>query len=291
MGYGMALQSNGKILLSGCSIPNTGLYATYSIIRVEADGGPANFTASNSLVCVGSTVQFTSVASLTGFSYQWTFEGGTPSTSTLQNPLVTYDVAGSYNVKLKVFNSIYADSLTKANMIEVKAAPASPVISGLHSVCESWSSDYQTVANPGSSYSWIVTQGTVVNGAGTSNITVLWGSAGNGSITVTETNNNDCIATSQVFDVAIDPCTGIDEPANITTLKVYPNPAREAINISSPDLIHRIYIYNSMGALVDILQVNNSNYRIKSCNLSEGLYILKIETDKGLVTIRVSVVK
>lgn len=72
---------------------------------------------------------------------------------------------------------------------------------------------------------------------------------------------------------------------------IYPNPTREAINITSPDLINRIHIYNTLGTLVDMREVKATNYRINSGNLSEGLYILKIETDNGLVTKRVSVIK
>jgi alpha-amylase len=38
-------------------------------------------------------------------SWNWTFTGGTPSTSTEQNPVVSYSTEGSYSVSLKVKNS------------------------------------------------------------------------------------------------------------------------------------------------------------------------------------------
>lgn len=52
-------------------------------------------------------------------NWEWTFEGGTPASSTLQNPSVTYANPGTFAVKLKVTNSAGADSITKSNFIRV----------------------------------------------------------------------------------------------------------------------------------------------------------------------------
>ncbi|HVA99235.1 MAG TPA: PKD domain-containing protein, partial [Bacteroidia bacterium] len=50
----------------------------------------ANFKGNTTVVCAGSTVQFTDTSSGNPTAWQWTFTGGTPSTSTVQNPLITY---------------------------------------------------------------------------------------------------------------------------------------------------------------------------------------------------------
>jgi hypothetical protein len=94
-------------------------------------------------------------------------------------------------------------------------------------------------------------------------------------------------------DVSVMPIehVAVNEKPLDNKVNVFPNPAREMINVTSPYLIHRIRIYNSLGALVDFRQVNANSYRINSGNLSEGLYILKIETEKELITKRVSVIK
>ncbi len=55
---------------------------------------------------------------------QWIFEGGTPATSTLQNPNVTYGQAGKYDVTLIVSNSFGSDTLVMNDYIEVIAAQA-----------------------------------------------------------------------------------------------------------------------------------------------------------------------
>ena len=58
----------------------------------------------------------------------WFFTGGTPSSSTLQNPYVCYQSTGAYDVKLIAANGGGIDSVTFSNYINVNPAPPSPVI-------------------------------------------------------------------------------------------------------------------------------------------------------------------
>ena len=90
--------------------------------------------------------------------------------------------------------------------------------------------------------------------------------------------------------IAVELALGIGSN-NADEFVVYPNPAREVINITSPEIIIRICIYNTLGILVNSCEVNTTSCQINTGTLSEGIYILKIETDKGLVTKKVSVVK
>lgn len=55
---------------------------------------------------------------------QWIFEGGTPATSSAQNPNVTYAQAGKYDVTLIVSNSFGSDTLVMPDYIEVIPAVA-----------------------------------------------------------------------------------------------------------------------------------------------------------------------
>jgi PKD repeat protein len=53
----------------------------------------------------------------TGQTYNWSFPGGTPSTSTLKNPIVTYYTTGTYDVTLIINRGGQIDTLMKPNMI------------------------------------------------------------------------------------------------------------------------------------------------------------------------------
>ncbi|GAA3778678.1 hypothetical protein GCM10022271_08710 [Corallibacter vietnamensis] len=52
-------------------------------------------------------------------SWSWSFEGGTPSSSTDQNPTVTYSSDGTYDVTLTVTNSFGTDTITLTDYISV----------------------------------------------------------------------------------------------------------------------------------------------------------------------------
>ncbi len=82
----------------------------------------ASFTADNVNICVGQNVQFTSTSTGQPTSYSWTFQGGTPATSTTQNPSVTYNTAGTFDVSLTVTNANGNDIETQTGYITVTGA-------------------------------------------------------------------------------------------------------------------------------------------------------------------------
>ncbi|HTB31370.1 MAG TPA: T9SS type A sorting domain-containing protein [Bacteroidia bacterium] len=92
------------------------------------------FTVSDTIVCTGDTLFFTDQSTNNPTSWLWTFTGGNPATSALQNPKVVYNTPGYYSVKLKSTNSGGSDSLTKTTYIDVVAKP-SPVFSGKDTIC------------------------------------------------------------------------------------------------------------------------------------------------------------
>ncbi|MES2621061.1 MAG: PKD domain-containing protein [Bacteroidota bacterium] len=96
----------------------------YPVLCVGGGGGPtASFTANDQTVCAGTTVTFTSTSTGSPTSYSWIFAGGTPGVSTAQNPTVTYNTAGIYNVSLNVSNSNGNNTSTQTGYITVYPKP------------------------------------------------------------------------------------------------------------------------------------------------------------------------
>lgn len=79
----------------------------------------ANFYGFPLSVCPGSTVNFNDSSLYLPTSYNWVFQGGTPATSTLQNPAVVYNTAGTYSVSLTVTNANGTSSKTKLSYVKV----------------------------------------------------------------------------------------------------------------------------------------------------------------------------
>jgi PKD repeat protein len=68
----------------------------------------ANFIVDQQLVLLGGQATFTDLSSNFPTQWNWTFEGGDPSTSTARNPKVKYTVPGTYKVTLVATNSLGA---------------------------------------------------------------------------------------------------------------------------------------------------------------------------------------
>lgn len=83
----------------------------------------ANFTADMTSGCAPLTVQFTDQSTNEPTEWQWTFTGGNPSSSTEQNPSVTYDEAGVYDVILEASNNNGSNTKTEQEYIEVLDIP------------------------------------------------------------------------------------------------------------------------------------------------------------------------
>ncbi|PCJ79766.1 MAG: hypothetical protein COA57_15385, partial [Flavobacteriales bacterium] len=78
-----------------------------------------DFTADQTTITVGGTVNFTDLSINVPTAWSWDLTGGTPTSSTQQNPSVVYNTLGTYPVKLVASNSFGSDSLTKTNYINV----------------------------------------------------------------------------------------------------------------------------------------------------------------------------
>jgi PKD repeat protein len=82
----------------------------------------AAFQSNTQVACPPLTVQFTNRSR--GDSIRnWSFEGGNPSFSQAQNPIVTYTRAGSYDVKLEVRNAQGSHIALKTQHVKVDSTP------------------------------------------------------------------------------------------------------------------------------------------------------------------------
>ncbi|MBN4065709.1 T9SS type A sorting domain-containing protein [Candidatus Amoebophilus asiaticus] len=87
----------------------------------------ANFYTDDTLTCVGNTVSLSNL-STGGISYDWSFPGGNPSSSTFLSPQVSYDSTDTYDVQLIVTNSNGTDTLEFLNYITVVDAQTTSIL-------------------------------------------------------------------------------------------------------------------------------------------------------------------
>lgn len=184
-----------KVVISNLAIGGTCVDSLRQDVCL-LDGPQANFTLSNDTVCVGTPVIFTNT-SLGGSDYLWDFGDGTISTDAVPSPHV-YSVPGTYTVTLTAFSSSGGqgsagdqkrlcgcqDTIVRTVVVLPGAGPVISTDCCYGTVCPG---DTTSVCTPTvcTTYNWSVTGGTIVSGAGTSCIKVVWNAAYSGPTTIT----------------------------------------------------------------------------------------------------------
>ncbi len=161
-----------------------------AICTTTGGGGPvASFTANNTSVCAGSTVSFTSTSTGSPTSYSWSFTGGSPTASSLQNPSVVYNTPGTYAVSLTASNA-NGSNTSPQGTITVYAKPT-VTSSSVSVLCYGGSTGSATVipsgGTPGYTYNW--------SGGGT--LATISNKIAN-TYTVTVTDSRSCSVTTSV---------------------------------------------------------------------------------------------
>ena len=108
------------------------------LVAKESFGGTApnvDFNVDNTTPVIGETINFTDQSTGNPNSWAWTFTGGTPTTSTVQNPSVSYAASGFKTVSLRATNIWGSNTSTKNNYINVGIAPTAGAIGSNQTIC------------------------------------------------------------------------------------------------------------------------------------------------------------
>jgi PKD repeat protein len=170
-------------------------YGEVEDYTVDISGGiidppVADFSASATTITVGQSVTFTDLSTNNPTSWSWTFDGGTPSSSTSQNPTITYNTAGTYTVSLTATNSAGSDTETKAGYITVNPPPppVADFTASATTVTEGQNVTFtDTSTNNPTSWSWTFEGGTPATSTD-QNPTVTYNTEGTYDVTLTATN-------------------------------------------------------------------------------------------------------
>ncbi|MFK7808980.1 MAG: PKD domain-containing protein, partial [Saprospiraceae bacterium] len=154
----------------------------------------ANFSADVISGCSPLVVNYTDESSDNTTGWSWTFEGGMPATSTDQNPQVTYDQVGNYNVTLTVTNSAGENTITETSFINVSEAEP---LSGFNSAIDDSTVDFTNTSSGATNYAWDFGDG---NSSDMENPTHIYDE--DGTYTVVLTVTNDC-GTSEISETVV----------------------------------------------------------------------------------------
>lgn len=227
----------------------------------------AGFSADVTELCTpDNTINFEDQSSGNPTSWNWTFEGGNPASSTEENPTVVYDAPGVYTVTLEVSNGEETNEMVMEDYITINEG-VDVVLSTFSDVCVNWAAFELTGGFPaGGTYS-----GTgVVDGM----FDPAVAGEGTHSITYSYTAPNGCSGEFSQ-DIYVDACIGVDNPSE-QNVRVYPNPSKGVVDL---DVYHvgivDVKVYSVTGALVySASESANGHYQFNMdlTHLNNGMY-------------------
>ncbi|HEY1038876.1 MAG TPA: ELWxxDGT repeat protein [Bacteroidia bacterium] len=167
----------------------------YSITLAGGLAPVANFSASNTSPNAGTSINFTDLSTNTPTSWSWSFAGGSPATSTAQNPTnILYSTPGCYQVTLTATNIYGSDPEVKTcyiNVLNPALAPVADFVASNTSVAVGGSLNFTDLtANSPTSWSWSFQGGSPATSTSQNPTNITYSTAGVYSVTLTATNAN-----------------------------------------------------------------------------------------------------
>lgn len=239
------------------------------------------FSSSTTSLCEKFCIDFSDQSLNAPVSWQWIFDGGSPSTSSDQNPSdICYDDPGVFNVTLITTNlNGLSDTLTLNNYITVYENPFAPTITQVGNVLTSSSA---------SAYQWYL-NGNIILGATGQNYTITQA----GLYTIEISDQNGCKSQSDIDAFFL----GI-ESLNNNDITIYPNPSDGNFVMEFPKEIIgskvHIKIFNAFGQQVFAGERGDAStsfvQKISLKYAPEGIYFIEAFTDAFLLKKKITII-
>lgn len=265
-------------------------YVEETQFTAMVDGVQAAFTSDVSEGCSDLTVDFTDLSGGDVTTWNWTFEGGDPATSTDQNPTVYYAQPGVYDVTLEVSDGTNTNTMESTDFITVFELP-DVQIAEIGDQCMNWPGFELTEGTPaGGTYS----------GPGVMDGWFYPEDAGIGTHTIayTYTDENGCENVAEQT-ILVDACTGIGQLNANNPVRIYPNPVTSQATIEyvvGESTNVTVSIYNSIGMLVNEIRDNASGtgirqFTVNTADYDNGIYFVTVTAGEKSFTQKMTIVK
>ena len=283
----------GQGNISGTGTPPVKKWATFQGIKRGVIDLAADFSASSTSVSTGGQVTFTN-ATTGGYigvpeTYSWTFPGGVPATSTDANPVVTYDLCGTYDVMLVVDRGSQIDTIIKPAYIQVGPSVTVNATPGL-TAC--W---YQTItldATTAGAVSYLWEPG----GATTPTLDVTYAQYGLGAHDFNVTVNLGSCQTTKLVSTYLDACTGVVEKSEKIAMSLFPNPTSGRFTAelnAAKTIVADLSITNSLGVKVysekDVIINGKTVKNLDLTGFGSGIYLLSLQNGNTVISQKVVV--
>ena len=236
----------------------------------------AGFSSSVTSGCAPMTIQFTDQSQGAPNTWAWNFPGGTPATSTEQNPSVVYTTPGTYSVNLTVSNGAGTDDISQPQLIQVSEGPAANFT---YDLTGSEITFTNTSANA-TSYAWNFGDNT-----NSTDENPVHNYTASGQYTVTLTAMNDCgIAVyTETVNVTVSGAFDLDETKYSLTASPNPFSGEVVVRYAFSELPGNasLLVFNVLGEQVASVQVSGQHGKVSLNDelTGSGVYFLRLTAD------------
>ncbi len=227
--------------------------------------------------CDKKAIDFFDLSTNNPTSWQWTFQGATPNTSTQQHPAgIYYPAYGSFDVQLIACNAAGCDTLLLPGFITEFQLPPAPVITSSHDTL---------YCTPAYSYQWYDLNGPVPGATGN-----FFVPPAPQTYFVIITDSMGCSSPSGYVVVA-----GMHDLTGISRLTLFPNPSGGLVTLDFEQASSGVLTILAQDVTGRTIQNLFSGYAypgsfrklIDMRDISPGMYMIRINLDGAIRYIRI----
>lgn len=240
-------------------------------------------SANNTLGCLPFSTQFTDQSTGNPTAWSWEFPGGTPGTSSNQNPLVSYSAPGTYDVVLTVTNAFGTATQTFPAYITIQAAP----VAGFNFVANQTTVTFTSTSQNATSYAWNFGDG---NSSSEQNPVHTYANPGTYTVSLAVSNNCGTAIIEQTIVIT----SGTGEASWVENFRLFPNPNPGLFTVEMnglPKSEVEFTLFNTLGQQVQRETVDFSSGSMLHAfyynHLAAGMYTLRVQAEGEAMYVKV----
>ncbi len=225
--------------------------------------------------CIGNSVQFSAMGVGNSPTFEWTFEGGDPSNSSLAMPLITYNQSGQFDVALVASQNGASFTYNWIESISIENEPEADFIVQLNQL--------SNTSLHATNYLWFVDENFVSD----EEDYIL---SQEGEFEVMLIASNSCGSDTITQNVSVSATNEL--PLFREGMKIVPNPNDGFFTVVFDKTVGRydLSIFNSSGKEVVSLEHISSETR-SLMGLQNGFYLIRATTPDGIFITKMVVIK
>ena len=257
-------------------------------IKVELLGPARSLTikATDSVVCQGAMITLTGMGAKT---YFWYDDGRHPAGIKNGVPFDIYSSSGKNIYKLTGINAIGCVDTLLVEILVNDLPKIDTMYGPTKTIAPNTTYNYSVTQKSGESYSWLVSNGSIVSGQGTNAVGIQWAGDGLGSVSVIATNANKCIDTA-VLQTLVGG-VAVKEFGKSSQFQIYPNPTNGQFILVGENLNNAsVVVMDMLGKVVDkrvSIQGNQADF--STSDWAKGIYTVVITQGDAKATMKVVV--